>query len=143
LTSLRYFIADDVGELTAMPQARWHRIIQGKESLPQYAGRDIRYIEAVVEVERRVIRRVLRVLPIRMSVQSDGYIDVDRQMRRAMERMSSSLEPVTAEKAIRDLEIDANRFWILNESHWWKLSELLGVSVENLKAALYRASRDE
>jgi len=52
-----------------------------------------------------------------------------------MEQIS---QPLTTENLIRQLELDANYFWVLAESHWQKLSELLRVSVDDLKSALYR-----
>ena len=126
-----------------MPQARWLRILRGEESLPQYAGRDIKSVEVVVEVERRVIRRVIRVLPTRITVGSDGRVDMRRTINQAMESVRSAIfEPMTVEKAIRDLEIDANRFWVLAESHWRRLSELLGVPRDDVRAALYREPED-
>ena len=73
--SLRYFMADETGGLAAMSQARSYRILSGKESLSEYAGRDLKWVEVVVEVERRSIRRVLRVLPIRTNFDSTGRAD--------------------------------------------------------------------
>lgn len=92
-----------------------------RKRITTYAGREITCVEAVVETER------------------DGRVDMSRQ---AMERLPSVLEPMTVQKTIRNLEIDANRFWVLNESQWLKLSKLLGVSMEDAKAALYRAPGD-
>ena len=141
MTTLRYFIADETGELAAMSQARSNRILSGKGSLSEYAGRDLKWVEVVVEVERRAIRRVLRVLPFRITFDTNGRV---KMMRRAlaMERISHADKPPTVESLIRDLELDANYFWVLGESHWRKLSEVLRVSVDDLKSTLYREADD-
>jgi len=135
VTTVRYFIADATGGLAPMSQARWHRILSGKESLSEYAGRDLKWVEVVVEAERRAIRRALRVLPIRITFDSTGRAHMVRRAVAAMEQIS---QPLTTENLIRQLELDANYFWVLAESHWQKLSELLRVSVDDLKSALYR-----
>jgi hypothetical protein len=131
VTTLRYFIADETAGLVAMSQARSHRILSGRESLSEYAGRDLKWVEVVVEVERRAIRRVLRVLPFRITFDTNGRA----KMTLAMERISHAYKPPTVESLIRDLELDANYFWVLAESHWSKLSEALRVSVHDLKSA--------
>ena len=141
MTTLRYFIADETGELAAMSQARSHRILSGKGSLSEYAGRELMWVVVFVEVERRAIRRVLRVLPFRITFDTNGRA---KMMRRAlaMERISHADKPPTVESLIRDLELDANYFWVLGESHWRKLSEVLRVSVDDLKSTLYREADD-
>jgi hypothetical protein len=131
VTTLRYFIADETAGLAAMSQARSHRILSGKESLSEYAVRDLKWVEVVVEVERRAIRRVLRVLPFRITFDTNGRA----KMMVAMERISHAYKPPTVESLIRDLELDANYFWVLAESHWRKLREVLRVSVHDLKSA--------
>jgi hypothetical protein len=142
VTTLRYFIADETGELAAMSQARSYRILSGKGSLSEYAGRDLKWVEVVVEVERRAIRRVLRVLPFRITFDTSGRVDMMRRDTLAMERIAHAYKPPTVESLIRDLELDANYFWVLGESHWRKLSEVLRVSVDDLKSTLYRAADD-
>ena len=137
--SLRYFIADETGGLAAMSQARSHRILSGKGSMSEYAGRDLKWVEVVVEVERRTIRRVLRVLPFRITFDTSGQVDMMRRDTLAIERISHACKPPTVESLIRDLELDANYFWVLGESHWRKLSEVLRVSADDLKSTLYRA----
>jgi hypothetical protein len=137
--SLRYFIADETGGLAAMSQARSYRILSGKESLSEYAGRDLKWVEVVVEVERRAIRRVIRVLPFRITFDTSGRVEMMRRGALALQRI---FQPPTVESLIRDLEVDANYFWVVAESHWRKLSEVLRVSVQDLKSALYRAADD-
>jgi hypothetical protein len=137
--SLRYFMADETGGLAAMSQARSYRILSGKESLSEYAGRDLKWVEVVVEVERRAIRRVIRVLPFRITFDTSGRVEMMRRGALALQRI---FQPTTVESLIRDLELDANYFWVVAESHWRKLSEVLRVSVQDLKSALYRAADD-
>ena len=142
MTTLRYFIADETDGLAAMSQARSYRILSGKGSLSEYAGRDLKWVEVVVEVERRAIRRVLRVLPFRITFDTSGRVDMMRREALARERIAHADKPPTVESLIRDLELDANYFWVLGESHWRKLSEVLRVSVDDLKSTLYREADD-
>jgi hypothetical protein len=126
-----------------MSQARSHRILSGRESLAEYAGRDLKWVEVVVEVERRAIRRVLRVLPFRITFDTNGRRIKTMRRALAMERISHAYKPATVESLIRDLELDANYFWVLAESHWRKLSEVLRVSVRDLKSAPVSRSGDD
>ena len=137
----RAFIADN-DHVLSIPLARWHRILEGKEILPQTADRELKTIEVVIEVERRVVRRAIRVLPIRMKADDRGRVDMDDLKRQAMERIPDPLAPRTIDAAIADLQRDASYFWPLVDSHWHDLSRLLALPVRSLKNALHRAPVD-
>jgi hypothetical protein len=84
--SYRPFIVTDSDQLIAIPQARWGRIHDGREPLPDHANRELRILQVVVEVARRVILRPLSVLPYRVTVNADGTLDHEAMMSRAITR---------------------------------------------------------
>jgi hypothetical protein len=101
--------------------------------MPGWAGRETRAIELALQVDRRRVQRVLRVLAHRMIVRRDGRPDVDRELHRASEAVSAAHDRVDP---IRELELDANRFWIPIEAHLMRLAGATALPLEEIKAAL-------
>jgi len=101
--------------------------------MTEWAGREVRAIELGLEIGHRRVRRVLRVLAYRMVVRVDGLPDVERELRRAVEVASAAYNRVDP---IRELELDANRFWIPIEAQLIRLAELTDLPVDEIKAAL-------
>jgi hypothetical protein len=136
--SIRLFIADDYG-LTPMSQARWQRFMSGAERLPRFANRELKQVEALVEVEGREVRRAIRILPYRVPVGADGQANRKSLAARAMMALDNLTNKRSVERAIRELEQDASYFWVVTAIHWEALSRHLKLPVSELKAALYRA----
>lgn len=133
--TLWHFVVDErTGELKRVPAVRWGAFWNGKIPMAQWAGREVRAIELALEVDRRRVQRVLRVLAHRMIVRSDGRPDVDRELRRAMEVAASAV--YDRADPIRELELDANRFWIPIEAHLIRLAVVTDLPVDEIKAAL-------
>jgi hypothetical protein len=113
--SLRYFIAEDDGALTRVPTAKYHRWFFDGEALPPArAGRELRLLEVVVDVDRHSVMDVLRILPVRHLVRENGRLDASASMRLALKRLII-LERVYAGDPwaqIAQLEVDANYFWL-------------------------------
>ena len=117
--ALRYFIAEDDGTLTRVPAARYQRWFADGEVMPaDRAGRELKFFDVVVEVERRRIVDVRRILPFRHQVRADGRLDVDAAMRQAQRRLDIlwRLDGGDASARIDELEADANSFWWPTES---------------------------
>jgi len=111
---LRYFIAEDDGTLTRVPTAKYHRWFSEGEALPPHrAARELRLLEAVVEVDRRRVVEVLRVLPFRQHVRKDGRLDASAAMQAAVNRLDlfERIRATAAEAQIGELQADANYFW--------------------------------
>lgn len=127
---LRYFMAEDDGTLTRVPTARCHRWFAEEEALPaDRAGRELRLLEVVVEVDRHRIVDVLRILPVRHWVGADGRLDASAALRMALQRIEIS-ERVSAGDVwaqVEELQADANYFW-------WPP----GAHIEALAAALLK-----
>src|SRR5688500_5737320 len=85
---LRYFIAADDGALTRVPTARYHRWFSEDEPLTlDRVGRELKVLEAVVEVDHDRVVDVLRILPVRNQVREEGRLDASTAMRAALERL--------------------------------------------------------
>jgi hypothetical protein len=126
-----HFVVDDAtGELKRVPAVRWSALWNGEIPMPEWSGREARAIELALEVHRRRVQRVLRVLAYRMIVRSDGLHDVDRELKRTMEVVSAAHDP------IRALELDASRFWVPIEAHLIKLAGATDLPVHEIEAAL-------
>jgi len=129
-----HFVVDEAtGDLKRVPSVRWSALWNGEIPMPEWAGREVRAIELMLEVNRRHVQRVLRVLAHRMIVRSDGLPDVERELRRAMEVMWAAHDRVDP---IRELELDANRFWVPIEAHLIKLAGATDLPVHEIEAAL-------
>jgi hypothetical protein len=137
--ALRYVIAQESGSFARIPTARWNRAFHEKESLPEYAGQELRVIEVALEVHERVVERVIRVLPFRIKVRLNGYLDIRGHAKLASRRLSLFTEDaVEPEHMIATLELDANYFWELEQVHWRALSNLLRVPRDWLEQRIYR-----
>ena len=55
------------------------------------AGRDLKLLEVVVDVDRHHMVGVLRILPVRQGVREDGRLDVSAATRLAMKRVDLRL----------------------------------------------------
>ncbi len=151
---LRYFIAEDDGTLARVPAAKCHRWFADDEALPaDRAGRELRLLEVVVEVDRRRVLDVLRILPVRYQAREDGRLDVSAAMRLAMKRLDIlwRLDAGDASAQIDQLEADANSFWWPTDTQLETLgTALLGrppgpSQAVELRAVVFRpgdASRD-
>ena len=108
---LRYFIAEDNGMLTRVPAVKYHRWLADDEAVPsERAARELKLLEVVIEVERRRVVGVLRILPVRHQADENGHLDAGAAMRRAQKR-ADLLWRLDASAQIDQLEADANSFW--------------------------------
>ncbi len=111
---LRLFVAQDDGRLTHVPVVTYHRwFVDDEALLADRAGRELRLLEVVVEVERRRVVNVLRILPVRYCVGADGRLDTSAAMRLAAKQLDIRwrLDAGDASAQIDQLEADANWFW--------------------------------
>jgi hypothetical protein len=136
-----HFVREADGRLSRVPSARWSRLWRGTERWPERAGQDLEVVEVTLEVDRRVVRRLLRVLPVRLSVAEDGRLDQEQHSRLALRRLggmfredrSSSLAEL-----IGQLEADANYFWEPMSAELASLAERLGRTHPEVERAVYR-----
>jgi len=81
---LRWFIAEDDGTVTRVPAATCERWFDGEVLPAARAGRDLKLLEVVVNVDHHHMVGVLRILPFRQGVREDGRLDVSAATRLAM-----------------------------------------------------------
>jgi hypothetical protein len=84
---LRWFIAEDDGTVTRVPAATCERWFDGEALPAARAGRDLKLLEVVLNVDRHHVVGVLRILPFRQGVREDGRLDVSAATRLAMRRV--------------------------------------------------------
>ena len=136
---LRYFIAEDGGTLTRVPLAVYHRWFSEGEALPSHrAGRELRLLEVVLDVDRRRVVDVLRILPVRQHVRKDGRLDVRAAMQAALKRIAlpGYLGTRGPDALIEELQADANYFWWPTDVQLEALgSALLGRSLSRTELA--------
>src|SRR5436189_2154160 len=83
-----YFLREADSPLSRLPSARWWRLWRGIERWPERAGQDLEALEVTLEVDHRVARRLLRILPIRLRIADDGGVDQEQHSRLSMPRLS-------------------------------------------------------
>jgi hypothetical protein len=110
---LRWFIAEDNGTVTRVPATTCARWFDGEALRAARAGRDLKLLEVVVNVDRRHVVGVLRILPFRQGVREDGRLDLSGAARLAMKRVDllGPVDPADVAAQIERLEADANYFW--------------------------------
>lgn len=126
--SVRYFLAEDHGNLTRVPRATYRRWFSVGDALPdERAGCELRLLEVLLEVDRHSVVGVLRILPFRQRVRADGRLDVDAAMRLAHKRLDilGSDHAVDPHAQIEQLEVDANSFWWPAQEHLEALGRAL------------------
>ena len=82
---LRIFIVNDDASLERLSVARYERLLRGdpRESLPQYAGKRIRYALVVLEVEQRKPVAINRIQYNFVFFDSEGRIDASEREKAA------------------------------------------------------------
>ena len=81
---LRIFLVDDDDSLRRLPLARYERLLRGEagESLPQYAGRRVRYVLVSVDVVDRKPVEIVHTQYSTLAFDSKGRLDqVDRKRK--------------------------------------------------------------
>jgi len=124
---LRWFIAEDDGTITRVPAATCERWFDGEALPAARAGRDLKLLEVVVDMDRHHGVDVLRILPFRQGVREDGRLDVSAATRLAMKRVDllGPVLPADAAAQIEQLEADANYFWWPTEGQLRALGTVL------------------
>jgi hypothetical protein len=76
-TSLRIFLVNDDDSVQSLPFACYERLMRHdpKESLPQYAGKRVRYAMVVVDLINRIPTEILRTEHSFLSFDSEGRLD--------------------------------------------------------------------
>jgi hypothetical protein len=81
--SQRIFFVNEDDSLLRLPLTRYERLLQRdpEERFPQYAGKRIRYILAVVDLLNRRPVEILRVKYSHLYFDSDGLIEPDKRSK--------------------------------------------------------------
>ena len=85
-TSLRIFLVNDDDSVQSLPLARYERLMRhdSKESLPQYAGKRVRYAMVVVDFINRIPTEILRTEYSFLSFDSEGRLDLGDKEKQLM-----------------------------------------------------------
>jgi len=105
--SLRIFLVNDDDSIRRFPLTRYERLMHHDldESLPEYAGKRIRYAEVAVDLADRKPVSILRMQYFIMSFDSQGCID--HSARQKEKRLAMELLPPVGENAQSGQVIDA------------------------------------
>ena len=136
-----HFLREPDGRLSRVPSARWWRLWHGAERWPERAGQDLETLEVTLEVDHRVVIRLLRVLPVRLRVAADGRLDQEHHSRVAMRRLDTLFHedrPPSVTELIGQLEADANYFWEPTRAELAVLADRLGRTPPEVERAVYR-----
>ena len=76
--SIRYFWFDEKDAAHRIPTAKWERVHNGKDGLPQLAGRQVPIAWAFIDVDGRRVRDVMRVHAWVYWFDADGRLNQER-----------------------------------------------------------------
>jgi hypothetical protein len=98
--AVRVFLVEDDGYLRRLPLARYERLLRGEAegSLPQYAGKRVRYSLVVVELVDRKPIEIRHVEYSWLSFDSEGRLDRSEQRQEARLAIEV-LPPVAGEES--------------------------------------------
>ena len=77
--SIRYFWVDERDGIRRFPVARFHRVFAGEEPVPEFSGRQIRFVEAAIETEKRKPVSLLRLIYPLVLFNDSGIINKEAQ----------------------------------------------------------------
>lgn len=115
---IRVFLVGEDGHFTRLPYARFQRLWdgEGRETLPDRAGRDARFVLAYLETEERRPIEIRHLDCLRLTVRADGRIDTaehDRQVRRVSEMTAEfifkAMDPDKDQGVIRAADVFLQR----------------------------------
>ena len=69
---IRYFIVDDHDNVMTLSKQRLTDIFDGRRSEPEWAGKTIRYLQAIVRVENRRVVQVHEVQGLQLTLDAEG-----------------------------------------------------------------------
>jgi hypothetical protein len=109
--SVRIFLFDDDDTMRRLPLSRYERLVRRdpKESIPEFAGKRVRYAEVIVELLNRKPVGILRIVYFILSFDSEGRVDPD-ELEKEKQIAFDVLPPVTNHDPAASLVDAAHRF---------------------------------
>jgi hypothetical protein len=103
--AVRVFLLEDDGYLRRLPLARYERLLRGEAggSLPQYAGKRVRYALVVVDLVDRKPTEIRHLEYSWLSFDSKGRLDRSEEEREARLAMEV-LPPVSKEESLQVID---------------------------------------
>lgn len=77
--SVRYLWVDDNDGIYRFPASRFRRVFAGEEPVSEFSGRQIRFVEAAIETEKRKPVSVLRLIYPLVLFNESGIINEEAQ----------------------------------------------------------------
>ncbi len=74
--TVEYYWLDDHGHFHRIAMAKYSRLVDGTDTIPQLAGRTVPIAEVILDVEDRRVRDVRRVILWRHAFKRDGRLDL-------------------------------------------------------------------
>jgi hypothetical protein len=97
------------GPLLRLPRSVVEQLVNRKARLPQYAGMKVRCVQVLMEIdETGAPRRVVRVIPYYLTLDDNGYEDVQASVDAAFYLWNKSSED-TEETDVVDLQKQKER----------------------------------
>src|SRR6266511_2878128 len=90
---IRFFVVKPDDTLERWSEARFNRVWEGDESVPEFAGRRLRYALAFVDTKARKAVRVRKVEWSVLPIDASGRHDRASALRDAVGAMSAATSP--------------------------------------------------
>jgi hypothetical protein len=130
--SLRIFLLDEDDSLRRLPATRYERLLRREpgESLPEHAGKRLRYAEVAVELQNRKPIAIWRIAYCILHLDSEGRVDAEEQekeMRLGMETLFPSLSDGPSDKVINAEPLFAKKR--IDDRYRWKPTPEIEMSI--------------
>ena len=119
-----YFLTED-GSLKRFPLSRWERLLRLEhgESLPEYAGKRLKYAEVAVELEDRTPVTILRTVYCILRLDSEGRVDpkdLAKEMSLTLETPSPRLSKLSSSRVVNAEHLFAKKR--MDDQYRWRPS---------------------
>jgi hypothetical protein len=113
-------------ELKRVSSARFQRVFDGEECLPEFAGQRVKYALVLLRTENRRPISVAYTEFSELELDENGHYDREPALRAALEAISAVQEPLACGKGV----VDARAIFSRRRHHWKPSPELQKAIVE-------------
>ena len=89
---IRILVFHEDGEIRRIPTKNWDKLWNGQSSMPEFAGRRVRFATVCLELQNRKPHRILRVYYSRIGFDSAGHLDKN-ELTEHMQIAGAMFEP--------------------------------------------------
>ena len=139
--SIRIFLVNDDDSIQRLPLARFERLhrCDPKESLPQYAGKRVRYASVALEMENRRPVDIIMIQHSYLNFDSEGRIDA-AELEKAASLAVNMVPPLTNGRQTGHVVDASHKFYKKRYEDQYKWSPTPEI-IESIVTAIFGKNR--